>query len=196
MSCCLGRGTLLADEPEEVPGASTLTAAQRRAAIKAAASAKDRRRAADSASAADKAAPVQSQWTRAGGRAIEALLDSVDLVDAKYLLALGEAGGIVPSWQDCPSEARINAETLWQLQLWGFINLPVLVLSYPWLDKAHPSPRLELACVSWPDACAVVTGAPRRRCATPSGRTSARRISKLDSPYAVSVYSNVTPLLV
>ena len=138
MSCCLGRGTLLADEPEEVPGASTLTAAQRRAAIKAAASAKDRRRAADSASAADKAAPVQSQWTRAGGRAIEALLDSVDLVDAKYLLALGEAGGIVPSWQDCPSEARINAETLWQLQLWGFINLPVLVLSYPWLDKAHP----------------------------------------------------------
>lgn len=79
-----------------------------------------------------------SQWIHCGGQALESMLADTDLIDAQYLVALGEAGGVVPSWQECPREAFITVQSLWQLRCWGFINLPVLVLSYPWLDREHP----------------------------------------------------------
>ena len=58
---------------------------------------------------------------------------------AQRVAVLGEAGGVVPRWQDVPAAARINAASVWRLRCWGqMYSLPVLVLSYPWLDRHHP----------------------------------------------------------
>jgi len=129
-------------KPSDVAETSPTTellakATQLSATETAAATAKRVAQAARRVSAAEKAA-VGSQWVSAGGPAMEAMLVSTDLVDAQYLVALAEAGGIVPSWQECPLEARINRDSVWRLRCWGFVNLPVLVLSYPWLDAHHP----------------------------------------------------------
>ena len=70
-------------------------------------------------------------------RPLEPLLASIDLIDAAYLIALGEAGGVVPRWQDVPAAARINAASVWRLRCYGN-GVPILVLSYPWLDRHHP----------------------------------------------------------
>ena len=79
-------------------------------------------------------------WTAwCGGTSFEQLLETMDLVDARYLVALGEAGGVVPRWQELPQEARITPARLWWLRGWTWtFTLPVLVLSYPWLDREHP----------------------------------------------------------
>ena len=67
------------------------------------------------------------------------MLDHVDLIDARYLLALHEKGGVVPRWQHVPSTARINRASVWRLYNWErMFSLGILVLSYPWLDVAHP----------------------------------------------------------
>ena len=65
-----------------------------------------------------------------GGAAMEAMLPFVDLVDCQYLITLGEAGGIVPRWQEVPECARINEKNVWRLRAWneGF-SCPVLCLS-------------------------------------------------------------------
>ena len=81
-------------------------------------------------------------WTKFGGPAIEGMLDDIVLIDARYLLDLGERGGAVPRCQDVPESARINAANgnVWRLRCgWHESDcLAVLVLSYPWLDKSHP----------------------------------------------------------
>ena len=51
----------------------------------------------------------------------------------------GEAGGVVPRWQDVPAAARINAANVWRLRCFeNECGVPILVLSYPWLDRHHP----------------------------------------------------------
>ena len=93
-------------------------------------------------SAAADAAPEEEKervgfaWTLRGLRQLEPLLANIDLIDAHYLIALAEAGGVVPRWQDVPDAARINADTVWRLRC-GY-RLPILVLSYPRLDRHHP----------------------------------------------------------
>ena len=68
---------------------------------------------------------------------LEPLLAHITLIDVNYLIALGEAGGVVPRWQDVPIAARIDATSLWRLRRFrGFP--PIIVLSYPWLDRHHP----------------------------------------------------------
>jgi hypothetical protein len=75
----------------------------------------------------------------AAGALMEAILSHVDLVDANYLVALGEAGGVAPMWQDVPACARINQSNVWRLRAWGYgFTCPVLVLSLPRLDPSHP----------------------------------------------------------
>lgn len=70
---------------------------------------------------------------------IEPLLEHTTLIDIGYLVALGEAGGVIPAWKDVPDSARINSRTVWRLRAWNLdSSLPVLVLSYPWLDRHHP----------------------------------------------------------
>ena len=79
-----------------------------------------------------------AHYIRFGGAQVEALLCDYDLVDARYLVALGEANGVVPPWRDVPDCARINQQTAWRLRAWNQpFSLPVLVLSYPWLDKVR-----------------------------------------------------------
>jgi hypothetical protein len=95
--------------------------------------------AADAAPAEEKA-KVGAQYERRGGRVVEQLLESVDLIDAAYLIALGGTGGVVPRCQDVPAVARINAANVWRLRCWDASHsLPVLVLSYGWLDRHHPA---------------------------------------------------------
>ena len=84
---------------------------------------------------------VGSYWgSHCGGPAMERLLDGgAELIDAQYLVALGEAGGVLPRWQDVPDVARITSEGAWRLKSWNDpYRLPVLVLSCPWLDSYHP----------------------------------------------------------
>ena len=44
----------------------------------------------------------------------------------------------MPRWQDVPAAARINAASVWRLRGFSGDWLPILVLSYPWLDRHHP----------------------------------------------------------
>ena len=70
---------------------------------------------------------------------VESMLGHIDLVDVRYLIALGDAGGILPPWQDVPPVARISQADLWKLRGWDRVqSLPVLVISSPWLDRHHP----------------------------------------------------------
>ena len=63
------------------------------------------------------------------------------LIDARYLIALAQLGGTVPSWEDTPKVAKMEQRHVWRLRSWsGFGSLPILVLSCPWLDRAHPDP--------------------------------------------------------
>ena len=76
--------------------------------------------------------PIGRVWSSFGGEAIieGGMLDHVDLVDARWLIALHEHGGVVPRWQDVPSSARVTAGSAWRL--WGWermFSLGILVLS-------------------------------------------------------------------
>ena len=51
---------------------------------------------------------------------------------------LPEKAGVLPPWQEVPREAIV---TLDQLRAYKGIDLPILFLSYPWLDRAHPDPQ-------------------------------------------------------
>lgn len=84
--------------------------------------------------------PVGRVWSSFGGEMVErCMLDHVDLVDARYLLSLHDKGGAVPRWQDVPQGARIDRSQVWRLYGWErMFSLGILVLSYPWLDTAHP----------------------------------------------------------
>lgn len=55
------------------------------------------------------------------------------------VLCAGERGGVLPRNQELPRAAFITPSESWRLRLWPFKDsLPVLVLSYPWLDRWHP----------------------------------------------------------
>ena len=84
--------------------------------------------------------PGDDLWTKFGGPAVEAMLEDLDLIDARYLVELAEMGGIVPRWQEVPSSARIGRSNAWRLaSAWHEYDcLAILVLSYAWLDKEHP----------------------------------------------------------
>ena len=71
--------------------------------------------------------------------------DLFDLVDVGFLIGLGEAGAAIPSHAEVPDSARINASNVWRLRCWDDASsLPVLVLSCPKLDQAHPDKHGEL----------------------------------------------------
>ena len=78
-------------------------------------------------------------YTAYGLSQLEALLTYITLVDVQYLVALAEAGGVVPRWQDVPQEARIDTADAWRLRSCKIV--PILVLSCPWLDAHHPDSR-------------------------------------------------------
>lgn len=108
------------------------------AAIKAM-KAQERVAAAAAAASAEEKATVGLKYEENGGPLLEPLYEHTDLIDVQYLIALAEAGGIVPPWRDVPDCARINTTNLWRLRCWneGY-SLPVLVISHPRLDAHHP----------------------------------------------------------
>ena len=78
-------------------------------------------------------------WAQQGGEVVENLLQYVDLVDARYLIALHEHGGNLPCWGALPAGSKISRAQVWRLYGWEARgSLGVLVLSYPWLDYDHP----------------------------------------------------------
>jgi len=96
-------------------------------------------RAADEASEEEKG-KVGEYWAKyCGGPAIEAMLEDLWLVDAQYCIALAEEGGILPRYQAIPESAWLGPHNKWRLRCWReSFATPVLVLSYPWLDRTHP----------------------------------------------------------
>jgi len=79
------------------------------------------------------------RWVQYGGEAVEELLDDCTLVDAQYLVKLADEGGILPRWQELPEVARITRANVWRLRCAAATYfLPVMVLSYCWLDASHP----------------------------------------------------------
>ena len=120
-------------ESSEAPLAIPLTAEQA-GALRTALAAQQKVWAAAEAAPADVKLYVDSNWNSEsypkGGAAMEAMLPFVDLVDCQYLITLGEAGGVVPRWQEVPECARINEKNVWRLRAWGqAYSCPVLCLS-------------------------------------------------------------------
>ena len=96
------------------------------------------------------------------GRLLEEMLADTDLIDVGYIVRLVEGGGIVPRWQDTPDAAKITPRTVWRLKANVLCRLPVIVLSYPWLDQVSDatstplrarnrskSPYCELRAATW-----------------------------------------------
>ncbi|CAK0896204.1 unnamed protein product, partial [Prorocentrum cordatum] len=107
------------------------------------------RRAADALSPEERPPPAQ-HWNFLGGEELVPLLEHTTLVDAHFLVALADAGGVVPRWQELPEAAKIGPANAWQLRCGATCTridndvirtsafLPILVLSYPWFDRTHP----------------------------------------------------------
>ena len=121
-----------AEAPSATPQfeAYKFTPAQQAAAATALAAQEKVAAAAEAASAEEKA-KVGSNWKSAcGGPALERMLKDMTLVDAQYFIALTEAGGVVPRYQELPAAARIGPHNAWRLRCWERPRkLPVLVLS-------------------------------------------------------------------
>ena len=106
------------------------TPAQQVAAATALAAQEQVAAAAEAASAEEKA-KVGADWiSYCGGPSLERMLGDMTLVDVQYFIALTEAGGVVPRYQELPAAARIGPHNAWRLRCWNYAyQLPVLVLS-------------------------------------------------------------------
>jgi hypothetical protein len=63
------------------------------------------------------------------------------MIDIQYLIALGEAGGVIPRWQEVPDAAKLKEKDFWRLKSYtGYFMLPAVSFTYCWLSPAHPDP--------------------------------------------------------
>ena len=96
--------------------------------------------------------PEESTWVKIGpyefgGPELEPLLAHTTLINVDWLVdfadrkVMPEREGVVPAWQQLPSEAIVSLTQLRQTT-WMF-GLPVAVLSYGWAAKHHPDPTGE-----------------------------------------------------
>ena len=82
-----------------------------------------------------------------GGPELEPLLAHTTLINVDWLVdfadgkVMPEREGVVPAWQQLPSEAIVSLTQLRQTTYDG--GLPVAVLSYGWAAKHHPDPTGE-----------------------------------------------------
>lgn len=85
--------------------------------------------------------PTRTPWEVQGGEELEPSLASgaVALIEASWLIALAEGGGVLPPRQALPPEALL---TLPQLHASAGLeaHLPVVCISHPWLTEKHPDP--------------------------------------------------------
>ena len=96
--------------------------------------------------------PRDSTWVEdfggdpMGGPELEPLLAHTTLINVDWLVdfadrkVMPEREGVVPAWQQLPSEAIVSLTQLRQSEYYG---LPVAVLSYGWAAKHHPDPTGE-----------------------------------------------------
>ena len=97
--------------------------------------------------------PEGSSWVEnaggveMGGPELEPLLAHTTLINVDWLVdfadrkVMPEREGVVPAWQQLPSEAIVS---LTQLRQSTYMHgLPVAVLSYGWAAKHHPDPTGE-----------------------------------------------------
>ena len=79
-----------------------------------------------------------------GGPELEPLLAHTTLINVDWLVdfadgkVMPEREGVVPAWQQLPSEAIVSLTQLRQSTYYH--SLPVAVLSYGWAAKHHPDP--------------------------------------------------------
>ena len=96
--------------------------------------------------------PEDSTWvdnygTEMGGPELEPLLAHTTLINVDWLVdfadrkVMPEREGVVPAWQQLPSEAIVSLTQLRQTTYEA--GLPVAVLSYGWAAKHHPDPTGE-----------------------------------------------------
>ena len=98
--------------------------------------------------------PPGSTWvvspsgkTSYGGPELEPLLAHTTLINVDWLVdfadrkVMPEREGVVPAWQQLPSDAIVSLTQLRQTTYWA--SLPVAVLSYGWAAKHHPDPTGE-----------------------------------------------------
>ena len=82
-----------------------------------------------------------------GGPELEPLLAHTTLINVDWLVdfadrkVMPEREGVVPAWQQLPSEAIVSLTQLRQTEY--ALGLPVAVLSYGWAAKHHPDPTGE-----------------------------------------------------
>ena len=96
--------------------------------------------------------PPGSKWVECfgnslGGPELEPLLAHTTLINVDWLVdfadrkVMPEREGVVPAWQQLPSEAIVSLTQLRQTRYGD--GLPVAVLSYGWAAKHHPDPTGE-----------------------------------------------------
>ena len=97
--------------------------------------------------------PEDSTWVEdwgqnpMGGPELEPLLAHTTLINVDWLVdfadgkVMPEREGVVPAWQQLPSEAIVSLTQLRQSTY--VLGLPVAVLSYGWAAKHHPDPTGE-----------------------------------------------------
>ena len=109
-----------------------LTPAQAAAAAKAAARQEARVEKLKAVPDAERKPKGDDDWTDGGGGAIAQLMEKTPLIDLEWVIDLIELGGTVPRCQDVPNAAVLTASMVWRLAIAAdFMQLPVLVLSYP-----------------------------------------------------------------
>jgi len=81
---------------------------------------------------------ISPRWKSYGGHVIEEMLEHTPLIKAQYLISLAKNGGIMPRRQEIPLSALITKKNMWRLRYNGMYRLPVLAMSYPWVDPFHP----------------------------------------------------------
>ena len=91
--------------------------------------------------------PEESTWVLREGPELEPLLAHTTLINVDWLVdfadrkVMPEREGVVPAWQQLPSEAIVSLTQLRQSRY--EYGLPVAVLSYGWAAKHHPDPTGE-----------------------------------------------------
>ena len=96
---------------------------------------------------AEAAEPLPIEWVMMEGPELEPLLAHTTLINVDWLVdfadrkVMPEREGVVPAWQQLPSDAIVSLTQL--RQSWYGCGLPVAVLSYGWAAKHHPDPTGE-----------------------------------------------------
>ena len=93
-------------------------------------------------------AEPNTKWDQWGASVLKLALANTKLVDAAWLAALADSGGVLPRCQDLPAEAVVTYEEMAKRNY----GVAVLVISYPWVRAAFeptaPPPRTLIPSLS------------------------------------------------